>query len=483
MVRIRVLGPFLALALSATTLVGVGPAQARPEASAARAATSPPAVPRLTNPPAGIMGHPLWDSWHQLAPFGYEEQEYFVSGTARTLAGKQAAYRTRIIVFRPKSEKRFNGTVMLDWVNVTAQFENPVDSLEARELLLRDGYAFVHVSAQAAGVCCIPLTPQGWDPVRYASLNHPGDNYAQDMFTQVARALRGEGTGVDPMPGLNVKSVLAAGQSQSASRLYAYVNENQRAAGAIDGFLIHGGGEKSFAEKLTVPVMHLLSDREADPTPPTSDPNYRLMEIAGTGHSGYFIGYQQVFGASRRVASLPAADKQGFRDLIEQAGNYGQLYSPLHPACIVAGSTMPMHYATSTALHQLNRWVRTGKAPKKTPRYQFSGGALAKDGDRNALGGIRLPPVEVPVATYESNLCQLGGLTIPFTELQLIQRYGTYAAYRQKMATATDTAVRQGWLLPVDAKDQMRRVCSIRVRFDPLDTGRCERYDPPRFGG
>ncbi len=51
------------------------------------------------------------------------------------------------------------------------------------------------------------------------------------------------------------------------------------------------------------------------------------------------------------------------------------------------------------------------------------------------------------------------------------------------MAAATDTAVRRGWLLPVDAKDQMRRVCSIRVRFDPLDTGRCERYDPPRFGG
>ncbi|MGA8256638.1 MAG: alpha/beta hydrolase domain-containing protein [Nocardioides sp.] len=475
MVRLRLVAPLLVLALTATGLAVGSPAVARPEP-----ATS---VPRLSNPPAGIMGHPLWDSYHQLAPFGYEEQEYFVSGVASTLKGKTARYRTRVIVFRPKSEKLFNGTVLLDWVNVTAQFENPVDSLEAREFLLREGYAFVHVSAQAAGVCCIPLTPQGWDPVRYASLNHPGDDYAQDMFTQIARALRGEGTGVDPMPGLAVRRVLAAGQSQSASRLYDYVNENQRAGGAIDGFLIHGGGEKTFEERLTVPVMHLLSDREADPTPPSNDPNYRLMEIAGTGHSDYFIGYQQVFGASLRVASLPALDKQGFRALIEQAGNYGQLPSPLHPVCIVAGSTMPMHYATSTALHQLDRWVRTGRAPKKTPRYRFAGGALAKDSDRNALGGIRLPPVEVPVATYESNLCQLGGLTIPFTELQLIQRYGTYAAYRKKMTAATDTAVRRGWLLRVDARDQMRRVCSIRVRFNPLDTGKCESYTPPPFGG
>ncbi len=173
-------------------------------------------------------------------------------------------------MFRPKSEKRFNGTVMLDWVNVTAQFENPVDSLEARELLLREGYAFVHVSAQAAGLCCIPLTPKGWDPVRYASLDHPGDNYARTCSPRWrGDARRG---GRRPDAGTEREAGARGGQSQSASRLYAYVNENQRAAGAIDGFLIHGGGEKTFAEKLPVPVIHLLSDREADPTPPTATP-------------------------------------------------------------------------------------------------------------------------------------------------------------------------------------------------------------------
>ena len=64
---------------------------------------------------------------------------------------------------------------MLDWVNVTAQFENAVDTLEAREMLLREGWAFVHVSAQTAGLCCTPLTPKVYDPVRYAAINHPGD--------------------------------------------------------------------------------------------------------------------------------------------------------------------------------------------------------------------------------------------------------------------------------------------------------------------
>src|SRR3712207_2546199 len=173
-------------------------------------------MPTLSLPPAGIHGHPLWDSWHELEPFGYTQQEYFVSGTATALDGTTAPYTTRIIVFRPKSQKRFNGTVLLDWVNVTAQFENAVDILEAREMLLREGYAFVHVSAQSAGLCCTPLTPKVWDPVRYEAVSHPGDAYAADIFAQVARAVRAPAPdGPDPLGPLTVRRVLASGQSQS----------------------------------------------------------------------------------------------------------------------------------------------------------------------------------------------------------------------------------------------------------------------------
>src|SRR5688572_20984403 len=99
----------------------------------------------------GIHGYPLWDSWFRLADIGYEEAEYFISGTARNLdTGATAPYTTRIIVTRPSSADRFSGTVLLDWVNVTAQFENAVDTITAHEFLLREGWAFVHVSAQAA---------------------------------------------------------------------------------------------------------------------------------------------------------------------------------------------------------------------------------------------------------------------------------------------------------------------------------------------
>jgi hypothetical protein len=469
----------LALALAAP--LATGPADAADRDARSASGTSVP-LPTLSTPPAGIHGHPLWDSWHELGSFGYTEQEYFVSGTATALDGTTAPYTTRIVVFRPNSQKKFNGTVMLDWVNVTAQFENAVDTMEAREMLLREGWAFVHVSAQKAGLCCSPLTPQVYDPVRYAAINHPGDAYSADMFSQVAQAVHTH-AGLDPMKGLKVRRVIAAGQSQSADKLYDYVSNWQSRAGVIDGFLIHGNGtvKKTFAAPLTVPVLNLLSDREAEPSEPTTDPRYRLWEVAATAHSDYFIGYQSVYGEGPRVADQPAADRAGYREIIDKAGNYGQIVDPMLGTCTLAGATMPMHYATSTALHQLNRWVRTGKRPAVTPRYKFADGKLAKDEFGNSMGGIRMPPVEVPVARYESTSCNLGGITVPFTDQQIRDLYPSFAVYQDKMRRATDRAVRHGWLLRPDAIDQMRRVCTVQSRYPEADRGTCKSYWPPRF--
>ncbi len=446
--------------------------------------SAPVPTPELSKPPAGVHGHALWDSWHRLKPFGYQQREYLVSGTARALDGTTAPYTTRIIVFRPRSEDRFNGSVMLDWVNVTAQFENAVDTLEAREYLLREGWAFVHVSAQRAGLCCSPLTPKSYDPVRYAAIDHPGDQYAADMYSQIAKVIQVHPDGLDPMDGLRVRRVIAAGQSQSADKLHQYVVHHQESADVIDGFLIHGNGtvKKRFPEPLSVPVLNLLSDREGTPAPPTKDRMYRLWEVAATAHSDYFIGYQSIHGNGERVADRPPADRAGYRRIIRAAGNYGQLPDPMFETCTAAGATMPMHYTTSTALHLLDRWVRTGERPARTPRYEFTDdGRLAKDRFGNTKGGIRLPPVEVPVARYESTACDLGGITVPFTDAELHELYPTFGDYQAKMRRATDRAVRNGWLLRPDAKDQMRRVCSIRSRYPEEDRGRCRPYTPPAF--
>lgn len=422
-------------------------------------------VPIVSGPigDAGVHGHALWDSWYDLAELGYAEDEYFVSGSAKSHAdpAQAAAYTTRILVRRPLDPARFNGTVILDWVNVTAQFENAVDTLEAHQLFHRDGYAYVHVSAQAAGVCCVPvLTPKMWDPVRYAALDHPGDDFAFDMFSQIAQAMKTPGE-VDPMAGLPVQRVIAVGQSQSGTRLRDYLIEVQPQARVIDAFLVHadGSGEKSYPADPAAPTIQLLSEREATPEPPNVSRNYRLWEIAGAAHQDFWIGVHQVQGQSLRAVAglrLPASADE---DLHAQAGNYGEQYDPGQFVCIVEGTQFPLRYAVMKAIHDLDRWLRVGTPPPQGPRYQFDdGGALARDADGNALGGIRLPPIEVPVASYRSDLCDLGGITIPFTALQLQQRYPTHADYYCGMKAATERSLVEGFLLPEDAADLMQRV-------------------------
>jgi hypothetical protein len=141
---------------------------------------------------------------------------------------------------------------------------------------------------------------------------------------------------------------------------------------------------------------------------------------------------------------------------------------------------MPMHYAVDSAIHQLNGWVAGGPAPANSPRFEFAAGRLAKDADGNTKGGVRLPPIDVPVARYESTACGLGGVTIPFTDVQLAQRYGTHATYYAQMAARTDAAVTAGWLLPADAVDLMTRACAAKVRFNDAQRV-CPTYTAPAY--
>lgn len=425
----------------------------------------PPAT--ITGPVGddGIQGHPLFDSGFDLTEFGYEEHEYFVGGTATDADGNSAAYTTRMIVTRPASAADYAGTVMLDWTNVTAQFENPVDSITALPFLLRNGWAFVHVSAQAAGVCCSPLTPTVWDPARYAALNHPGDQFASDMFSQLAQTFRTPGD-VDPMGGLVTEVIIAAGQSQSANQLTNYVTTTQADAGVIDAFLIQAEGSKIYDAAPAAPVIHLLGEREATPEEPTVWPTYRLWEVAGSAHQDLWIGRQQIEGQAPRTAGAPKQPRSALEALWQSAGNYGEQIDPRTTVCIVNGAAFPTRYVVDAALFNLDRWVRTGTPPPDGDRFEFDGtGQQARDDLGNALGGIRLPPIEVPIARYMAATCNLGGITIPLTEAEILQRYPDHDTYYAAMVEAARASHAEGFLLPADAVDLLTRACAAANRF------------------
>ncbi|HVZ28300.1 MAG TPA: alpha/beta hydrolase domain-containing protein, partial [Rhizomicrobium sp.] len=266
--------------------------------------TGPIAAPDIPGAPS--HNYVFFASNHDLAVHGYVEEEYFIRGTATTyktggtatsevLATNQPYY-TRFVVRRPVDPKRFNGTAIVEWYNVSNFFDAENVWFDDWEDMMRSGYVWVGVSPQTVGVEAL----KKWSPKRYAGFTvgkevaatptsaprPPGspdlDAMSFDVFTQVGYALKHPGS-VDPLGGLRPKILLATGQSQSAGRLATYVNNIQPLAKVYDGFMLDAAGTPLRTD-LTVPVLRLMAEHDvvtsgAATRQPDTD-KYRLWEVA-----------------------------------------------------------------------------------------------------------------------------------------------------------------------------------------------------------
>jgi hypothetical protein len=456
-----------------TLLLGavVSPLQASTGAAVQPSATiSGPAT-------GGLHGRPYGASVVALAPWHYVEREYFASGVA-TAGGSQAIpapqlgsapspYRTRIVVRRPVNAARFNGTVLVEWLNVSSQQDYDADWSEGYREILRGGYAYVAVSVQAQGV----RTVRTWDPVRYAGLQHPGDGYAQSIYAQILLALR-RPRGVDPLAGLPVRHVIADGHSQSGIDLHAFVDQVQSRQHVADGFLIRGDATTGFdVGHLRTPVLQYQSEAELTgpvgelqtelqhPPPARDSRFYRLWQVAGATHTG-------AEGSDYLFASLGRdwGGQSNVRWDERTEGRYDGSGASTCPSSIGVGTLdeYPQWYTLDAAIHALNTWVTTRRPPGHAPRIVVdSSGAIQRDANGNARGGVRSPVVDVPIATYHGDEgCPLSGVTKPLAPATLATLYPTHARYLAAFRPAMRRARAAGWLLPYDAADLMRRAGS-----------------------
>ncbi|MBV9515289.1 MAG: hypothetical protein JO280_14810, partial [Mycobacteriaceae bacterium] len=213
----------------------------------------------MTDPVAtSVPGKPnLLLGAYELGTLGYRVEEFFVSGIASSYSpigqcgpdgrwavtpSGEADYTTRFVVLRPDEAGAFNGTVVVEWLNVSGGIDAPALWFMAHREIVREGCAYVAVSAQRVGVegGGISLTGanmslKSLDPQRYRNLSHPGDAYSYDIFSQVGRLVRHAGV----LGGLSPERVVGVGESQSAMFLTTYVNAVDPLAEAYDGFLVH----------------------------------------------------------------------------------------------------------------------------------------------------------------------------------------------------------------------------------------------------
>jgi hypothetical protein len=441
--------------------------------------------PTVTGPVTGGNGAiVLQGTSFGLGGAGYTQAEFFLSGNAssytpaapltsggrwRVTPASTAPYTTRMVVYRPANPARFNGTVIVEWLNVSAGLDVAADWIYDHNELIRDGFAWVGVSAQAAGV----TADRAADPVRYAALSHPGDSYSYDIFSQAGRAVRDSAAKV--LGGLRPRRVLAEGESQSAFRLTTYIDAIQPRAHAYDGFLVHsrGGGSAPLsqapqADVPTPPVVYFrpdlgapvlavetetdlmvlgyLADRQADAH------GFRLWEAAGTAHADDYI------------SNLGAGDDgSGVTDQAELAAMISPPTGTPGFACGRPINTGEGHYVVDAAVYALNRWVTTGLPPARASRLRVTtsaaGPAFALDANGNVRGGVRTPAVDVPVATLSglgqsgASFCFLFGTTVPFSAARLAALYPSHARFVARWTAGTLADAAKGFLRPADAAE------------------------------
>ena len=421
---------------------------------------------------------------------GYVEEEFIAAGVANdyaylddleTVVAAEAnvPWRTRFVVRRPPQPHRSNGTVVIEWLNPTAAWDGtPIWDLTHEEIT-RSGMTWVGVTIKPVALEFLmggERNPFGLRPTpeiaaRYADLDlfmgrrddFSGEGLAWDMMNQITAYLRNTEVAEHPLRGFPVDHVMQAGYSQSAGYLITHANEfHQR---TTDSYFIAAGGG---AHQITF----------NDPGYEWPDPRAALDEISGVP----IVRLQsetEIVAFGRTVNLRPAAPQRWFR-WWEVAGG---AHAPIEPGeakgrrdvvgfdgfgdCAKPFPQRPGHEAVQTrfvahsTLRHLQQWERTAPPPNHVlhvadvPEEGFV--ELQRDATGNALGGVRLPAVEVPVATYSgtntgSDFCYLFGAVTRFDDRTLARLYPSHAFYVRKVEAAIQRALAEGFLLSEDAE-------------------------------
>ena len=438
----------------------------------------------------GAHGWPFGGATVDLAALGYVEEEYFFEGLAsryrmvddsdhdgegrpvRVHAERTHAesFKTRAVVRRPVDPGRFNGTVIVEWNNVSAG----CDIFEAGDtpVVFDEGFAYMGISAQRVGVHGFKSNPQGlvaWDPERYATLNIADDALSYGIFAEVARTVRPgrPHTEIDPLGHFEVRRLLAVGGSQSAGRLATYINAVEPVERVFDGFIAFtwfGSGSSiddpatfdpssdmnrlvsrptRLRTDLGVPVMVVNSECETlscHPVRQPDDDHFRYWEVAGAPH-GPRLHMERIAPKMARdgVAAVSAAS-----DL--------SALSPVAWAPVL-----------DAAMVHVDRWIDGGPPPPAQPRIAVSDSDpphVVRDSDGNAIGGVRVPEMEAPrarhVAAMQETKGGLMGEWFPFDVQVLEARYPDHARYLAAYEAAAQAALRAGVLRRRDVEESIR---------------------------
>ena len=334
---------------------------------------------------------------------------------------------------------------------------------------------------------------KGADPERYGGLEHPGDAYSFDIFSQALQAIK-HPAGTAPLGKLDTRIVIAEGFQASIDKwlpvgapassptasspfsiygaLNAYLSSGaDHDARLADAFLIDAAAPAIEPARYRVPTLHHLDESAIRRTPTPDRPNHVTWEITGAPHADRWAGDHVRLPSSGDPAPKLTRDEEATRR--DQFDNFGQEPDPTATICAPGartGNLFPRRFTLNAALVALQRWVAAGSPAPATARIERVGPVpdsptkkLSRDVDGNAIGGLRSPIIQVPVAAYNGEACIQAGTTSPLTPERLMERYPTHESYVRQLRAATNGAVAKRFLVCQDAETIMRKASASTV--------------------
>jgi hypothetical protein len=398
-------------------------------------------------------------------PRGFVEEEHFVTGSARIYKydeNQEAVvrdadpldYSTRLLVRRPADPRDFNGTVVVEIMNPSVGFDIDTKWLSSARYFGDSGTAYVGITVPNSGATQPISHLQGWNPGRYSSLGIPERGATYDIVSQVGALLRDEGDG-NPLSDLGVERLFLTGASQSGTIIRTYLGEGfherwDAADGGplYDGYVITissgpfvGGYWAINADTLSTVVDPL------DPRRTIGAHGVPVIEVLSEGES-----------ATHLTALRDDSDAPDDRYRLYQVAGARHNTRAVEPVCGAPGETVtadyPSQYVMTSTFANLDRWVVSGEPMPRAPRLELADGPddfnrpLVRDEDGNAVGGLRMPAISVPTATYSS-----AAEKTVFGAERLEELYPTHGSYVRQVNAAVREAEHEGWLVPADARE------------------------------
>lgn len=442
---------------------------------------------------------------------GYVEDEYFMTGTANVYEDDEekqvtpicmdAPYTTRLMIRRPESIEKFSGNVVIEIVNSTADFDLDRMWISSWPFFTRNGDIYIGISSKGHTVDALKTydperyTPINWDnpmpdreiPEEVKNIKGVAGYLSQyelglfwDMLVDLAKLLRKDSE-FNPIRQYGKRFLYLTGWSQSTMYInrmhvsFSYRPENCSEGPLFDGYLSAGGnasiapisntqrlifagkGLRSSVTGCPEPFMYINTDGETngafwygDFDEP--DFKFRTWQLAGTSHD-------------TRYSLLEYYGKEDLDMLINRLCRCNNRYVG------DKGEALEVFYdpVFNAAFKALYFWVREDIPAPHAPKIESNigkvltndlAGALAyslTDAFGNTRGGIRMPSVTYPTASYTSysedkdgNIIGTFGAAFPFSAGLIKEIYGSLAHYRELLNAEYDRLQTKGWVLKED---------------------------------